>query len=63
MSDAPVDLPGAHLALPDDENSAGESILKVVQRMFLKSFAWIGKLPLPTLKTILLNTIIFRAVS
>lgn len=36
------ELPGAHLALPDEENSPGESILKVMQRMFVKSFAWIG---------------------
>ena len=41
MSDK--DLPGSHLALPeDDSGSPTESILKVLQRMALKSFAWIG---------------------
>ena len=39
-----VALPGAHLDNSDDEGSATESILKVIQRMFMKSFAWIGKL-------------------
>ncbi len=37
----PSDMPGAHLAQPE-EQGAGESIIKVIQRMFLKSFAWIG---------------------
>ena len=37
------ELPGAHLALPEDgEISPGESIVKVVQRFVFKSFAWVG---------------------
>lgn len=35
-------LPGSHLALPEDDPSPAESVLKVVQRMVLKSFAWVG---------------------
>lgn len=41
MSEA-KQLPGGHLANTDDEASPTESILKVVQRMFVKSFAWVG---------------------
>ena len=42
MSDSAEGLAGSHLAKPEEEPTPTESILKVVQKMFLKSFAWFG---------------------